>query len=268
MGVTPTSPPIRHALFKVLSVTPLSAHSHGFLPYSDLDPHLHIIIEVEIWTGRHWIKTFVMIDSGCSANVIDSRFAAALNIPPKLKSQAIKYTMADGKTSAGGTVTHDVTTKIKIGPHQESLTFDITKLHSYSIMLGVPWLKLHDPWIQWSRHRITFNSPFCLMNCKLNHAYTTTALSSYPTYTPPVTPEHTPSTTTTKSILKSIHPDAPRRPREPRTVSWSPDIPSLSPTTTNKSTPKNPQSATPRKSKNSPKAPPSLRHPRNAAIDA
>src|SRR5436190_22038337 len=105
MGATFTLTPPRHALFKVLSVTPLSAHSHGYLPYSHLDPHLHIIIEVEVWTGTHWIKTFVMIDSGCSANMIDSRFAAALNITPIHKSQTIKYTMANGETSAGGTVT-------------------------------------------------------------------------------------------------------------------------------------------------------------------
>ena len=52
--------------------------------------------------------------------------------------------------------TYDVTTEIKVGPHQESLTFDITKLHSYPIMMGIPWLKWHDPWIQWSHHRITF----------------------------------------------------------------------------------------------------------------
>ena len=220
MGATFTLTPPRHALFKVLSVTPLSAHSHGFLPYSDLDPHLHIIVEIEIWTGKCWMKTFAMIDSGCSANVIDSRFAAALNIHPIIKSRTIKYTMADGETRAGGTVTHDITTKIKIGPHQEVLTLDITKLHSYPIMLGIPWLKRHDPWIQWSQHRITFNSPFCLTHCHLNDAYTTTALSQYPTYTPPVTPlpvippSVTPSPVTTspasptetfKSILKPPH---------------------------------------------------------------
>ena len=49
--------------------------------------------------------------------------------------------MADGETSAGGTVTYNITTEIKVGPHQEVLTFDITKLHSYPIMLGIPWLK-------------------------------------------------------------------------------------------------------------------------------
>ena len=87
------------------------------------------------------MKTFAMIDSGCSANVIDSRFAAALNIRSIIKSRPIKYTMADGETSAGGTVTHDITTEIKIGPHLEVLTLDITKLHSYPIMLGIPWLK-------------------------------------------------------------------------------------------------------------------------------
>ena len=211
-GVTSSTPPTRHSLFKVLSVTPLSAHSHGYLPYSHLDPHLHIIIEVEVWTGKHWIKTFVMIDSGCSANVIDSRFAAALNITPVRKSQAIRYTMADGETSTGGTVTHDVTMELKIGPHQESLILDITKLHSYAIMLGIPWLKRHDPWIQWSQHRITFNSPFCLTHCELDDAYTATALSNYPAYNPPTTPTlpMTPAsptmpaspTTLPKSILK------------------------------------------------------------------
>jgi hypothetical protein len=102
-----TSPPTRQALFQVLSVTSLSTHSHGFLPYSHLDSHLHIIIEAEVWTGNHWIETFVMIDSGCLANVIDSRFAAALNIPSTHKSRAVKYTMADSKTSAGGMVTRD-----------------------------------------------------------------------------------------------------------------------------------------------------------------
>ena len=86
-----------------------------------------------------------MDDSGCSVNAIDSHFTATLNILPMPKLQTIKYTMADGKTSAGGIVTHDVTTEIKVGPHQESLTFDITKLHSYPIMLGIPWLKQHDP---------------------------------------------------------------------------------------------------------------------------
>src|SRR5437762_6679828 len=76
MGATFTLTPPRHALFKVLSVTALSAHSHSFLPYSDLDPHLHIIIvEIEIWTGKFWMQTFAMIDSGWSANMIDSCFA-------------------------------------------------------------------------------------------------------------------------------------------------------------------------------------------------
>jgi hypothetical protein len=47
-----------------------------------------------------------------------------------------------------------------------------TSLH-YPIMLRVPWLELHDPWIQWSQHKITFNSPFCLASCQPNQEPTT-----------------------------------------------------------------------------------------------
>ena len=78
-------------------------------------------------------------------NMIDSHFMAALNITPVHKSHAIKYTMANSETNASGTVTHDVTMELKIGPHQELLTLNITKLHSYAIMLSIPWLKLHTP---------------------------------------------------------------------------------------------------------------------------
>ena len=79
-----------------------------------------------------------MIDSGCSANVIDSRFAVVLNISSTRKSRVIKYIMIDDENNIDDIIIHDIIIEIKIGPHQESLTLDIIKLHNYSIMLDIP----------------------------------------------------------------------------------------------------------------------------------
>jgi hypothetical protein len=56
---------------------------------------------------------------------------------------------------------------IQIGDHKERLVFDVTALGHYPIVLGVPWLKRHDPTILWSSHSMTFLSQFCRLHCKV-----------------------------------------------------------------------------------------------------
>ena len=178
------------SIFSILSVTPVLAARQGFRPYSEYDPHLHIIVEVEIWNGKEWIKTFVMIDSGCSENVIDSRFVQYLGVPSSTKAVPLHLKLADGTLNPSGIVTDEITTQLRITKHQEAISFDVTKIESYPIMLGIPWLKCHDPGIHWSRHEITFNSPFCLSSCCLDEPLTITALEKYPFLDDPVHLDH------------------------------------------------------------------------------
>ena len=41
----------------------------------------------------------------------------------------------------------------------------ITKLSHYSVILGIPWLRSHDPHIHWKANTLTFNSSHCLSHC-------------------------------------------------------------------------------------------------------
>ena len=104
-------------MFKVSSLNPSSASFHGFVPYSTFNPNLHIIIAVRIRSGDSWVETVAMVDSGCSENVIDSRFADSLSSKATPKSQPLQLTMADGESSSGGIVTHELQTQLQIGPH-------------------------------------------------------------------------------------------------------------------------------------------------------
>jgi hypothetical protein len=47
-------------------------------------------------------------------------------------------------------------------------------------MLGISWLKQHDLWIHWSRHRIMFNAPYCLSLCHIQEPTTVVVLEQYP----------------------------------------------------------------------------------------
>jgi Aspartyl protease len=88
-----------------------------------------------------------MIDSGASTSFIDVRWAqriAHLLVP---KSTPFQVSLGDGELAKTSRVTEEVRARIAIGEHEESNLFlSVTKL-SYPIMLGISWLKQHDPWI-------------------------------------------------------------------------------------------------------------------------
>lgn len=49
--------------------------------------------------------------------------------------------------------------------HVEKITFFEYCSQTQPIILGYPWLRLHNPQIDWLTEDITFESEFCLMNC-------------------------------------------------------------------------------------------------------
>ena len=166
--------------FRVSSISVLSSPSHGYKPFS-YHPNLHIIVKIKLWSGKGWIHTYATIDSGASASFVDvrwaRRFISHLLVP---KATPFQVTLGDGELAATSQVTEEVQAQIAIGEHQESnLCLSVTKL-SYPIMLGISWLKQHDPWIHWSQHCITFNSPYCLSSCHIQEPTTVIALAQHP----------------------------------------------------------------------------------------
>ena len=192
--------------FQVSSISVLSSPSHGYEPFS-YHPNLHIIVKIKLWSGEGWIQTYAMIDSGASASFIDTRWAKRyIAHLLKPKSSPFQVTLGDGELAKACRVTEEVQAQIAIGEHQESnLCLSVTKL-SYPIMLGISWLKQHDPWIHWSQHCITFNSPHCLSSCRIQEPTTVVALAQHP-----------------QETLSEVEPEYPlpsTKPKEP--LRWSP----------------------------------------------
>jgi len=59
--------------------------------------------------------------------------------------------------------------KMQVGLfHQETITFYVLDSPCHEIILGYPWLSVHDPVISWQHGEIIHWSQFCFSNCLSN----------------------------------------------------------------------------------------------------
>ena len=49
--------------------------------------------------------------------------------------------------------------------HTEKISFDLIDTPLFGAILGVPWLQLHNPHIDWLKRNVTLNSAYCIHSC-------------------------------------------------------------------------------------------------------
>lgn len=115
------------------------------------------------------------MDCGCSAfALIHPTTVNRLNLPTKNLAQPILVTLADGTPANRITMqTTDLT--LSFGTHQESIKFYVSSIPQ-PILLGLPWLRYHNPAIDWDNGTITFRD-----NCvKQRHCTAPVKFSAIP----------------------------------------------------------------------------------------
>ena len=107
-----------------------------------------------------------MIDSGASSTFINESFVERHCIPSIPHTNPIPLNVIDGSSISSGAVTHHTTPlSLSINAHSEDCSFHIIPIHKYDIVLGISWLRKHDPTITWSKNSIKFESRFCHHHC-------------------------------------------------------------------------------------------------------
>ena len=111
------------------------------------------------------IEAVALIDSGCTDNLISRRLVDSRSIPIRPMGQPKYPKLADGTRSSTPINEETAALRVRIGDHEEPLAFNVAPLPDYDIFLGAPWLSLHNPTINWTEGRITFDSEFCTEQC-------------------------------------------------------------------------------------------------------
>ncbi|RAQ98759.1 hypothetical protein DDE82_008931 [Stemphylium lycopersici] len=75
--------------------------------------------------------------------------------------------MFDGDLSEQGTVTHYVKATMRVEDHTKTIRLNVTQLAHYPVILGMPWLKLHDLRVGFASYTLTFESEYCQRHCNI-----------------------------------------------------------------------------------------------------
>ncbi|KAH0604594.1 uncharacterized protein H6S33_006262 [Morchella sextelata] len=71
----------------------------------------------------------------------------------------------DGRPISYRQITHLCYLPLSIDSHHETIPFFVTKLGSYPLVLGIPWLQLHDATLRFKGNSILFDSEYCKRKC-------------------------------------------------------------------------------------------------------
>uniref|UniRef100_A0A3B1JS24 CCHC-type domain-containing protein n=1 Tax=Astyanax mexicanus TaxID=7994 RepID=A0A3B1JS24_ASTMX len=108
-----------------------------------------------------------LIDSGAEGNFINEQLARQLLIPLECLENPMKLSAVDGTPVGQGAVSH-ITTPVQLNVsalHSEEIRFFVMKDTNYQIILGLPWLKRHNPLISWLNCEIISWSSYCHDHC-------------------------------------------------------------------------------------------------------
>lgn len=108
----------------------------------------------------------VLIDCGANTQFMSPDFASRNDIALDELSSPRNLTLFDGTETTYGQITHEATTRFNLGRHSEVISWKVTTLQKdCDLVLGIGWLRHHNPYIDWKANSITFNTRFCHETC-------------------------------------------------------------------------------------------------------
>ncbi len=115
------------------------------------------------------VDSLALIDSGAAGNFIDINFAKTHSLPLIPCESGVAVAALDGRPLGTGHIkftTKDIT--MRTGSlHTESIRLFAIESPQKPIILGLPWLELHNPCISWPTRQIVQWSETCRKHCLL-----------------------------------------------------------------------------------------------------
>jgi hypothetical protein len=154
----------------VLSVSSLSPDNDSFLVDLSINTPANPSCSIAL-------KAF--LDCGATGEFMHQNTAKLYSIPLIKLAHSVPLQVFDGRPISSGPVTHKTIPILTcINNHDEWISYYIISSSYHGIILGLPWLRLHNPAINWKTQSLLFSDPGC-------HAH---LLPTFPSVSAPVIP--------------------------------------------------------------------------------
>ncbi|KAK3524658.1 hypothetical protein QTP86_000497 [Hemibagrus guttatus] len=128
---------------------------------------LNFTIPASLHMSDRCFRVSALIDSGAAVNLIDRGLVEELEIPIFPCIPALRITAIDSQPIGEGYLKHQTELlEFQVGLfHYEQLAFYVTSSPASPVILGLPWLRRHDPHISWRSGELVHWSTTCLRGC-------------------------------------------------------------------------------------------------------
>jgi hypothetical protein len=124
----------------------------------------HFYVPVEIRGRNRKANIKVLVDSGASTLFINSEFIKRNDVTTKKLERALPVRNIDVSQNTVGPIREYAELYLKIGDHEEEAAFMVTDIGSDDIIIGIDWLRYHNPEIDWNTGKVALSH--CPIKCK------------------------------------------------------------------------------------------------------
>ena len=95
-----------------------------------------------------------LIDSGSDSNLLDTDFVREAELPTTEIDPPLAVNALNGNLLTHITHQTELLPLLVAGNHRESIAFHVISSTHAPLVLGLPWLQLHNPVLDWAAGRI------------------------------------------------------------------------------------------------------------------
>jgi len=112
------------------------------------------------------VSVKALLDSGATEMFADKKFVERNGFRLEKLERLVRIRNVDGTGNSRGLVTHEIKVNMYYQGHMERMKLDVCDLGRTEVILGMPWLAVHNPEINWETGevRMTRCPPLCGKN--------------------------------------------------------------------------------------------------------
>jgi hypothetical protein len=109
-----------------------------------------------------------LVDCGATGRFIDRDYVRTNRLRTRTLSRPVPVYNVDGSLNESGSITEVADLILRYKNHSERALFAVTGLGKQTLILGLPWLQMHNPEINWAAGTVKMNRcpPQCCSGCR------------------------------------------------------------------------------------------------------
>jgi len=136
-----------------------------FIRSARIAREINLKITITTLDTHDTIGFMALLDSGATGLFIDRGFVHRNGLKTRALDQPIKVYNVDGTLNQGGSITEEITLMISHKGHKEKAVFEVCDLGKSAVILGHPWLRKHNPEINWQTGEVKMSR--CPRECNV-----------------------------------------------------------------------------------------------------